>query len=239
MKRLNHKYFSVAVVLLAVTMLSGCTSDRNSPGYEYMPDMYRSPAVEAYVDYGMDPFHFGDSTVLAQRNTSSARMPVPGTIAFNQDPGKVKFNMPYRFPKTDEGYELSASMKTPLKETEELIAEGQLLYNTFCDQCHGGAGKGDGPVVELGNHPPPGAYDGALKDLPEGKMFHTITYGKGVMGPHAGLLNQEQRWKVIAYIKVLQRGGEPGAESDDTDSGNENGDTAESEFREESQSDNQ
>lgn len=234
MKRLNHNYFPVSVVLLAATLLSACTNDRNSPGYEYMPDMYRSPAVEAYVDYGMDPFHFGDSTVLIQRNTPSARMPVPGTIAFSQDPSKVQYNLPYQFEKTDEGYELSATLISPLAETEDEIAEGKVLYDRFCDHCHGGTGKGDGPVVEIGNHPPPGAYDGALKDLPEGKMFHSITYGKGVMGPHAGLLNKEERWKVIAYIKILQSGGEPAA-----DEGDNTSESAGDSVEETAQSDNQ
>lgn len=216
MKKLYHTYFSATVVLvMAAVLTTGCENDRNSPGYEYMPDMYRSPAIEAYVDYGMDPFHFGDSLVAIQQNTPSARQPVPGTIPFSQDPDKVQFNMPYQFEMTEEGYEAAAALKSPLNETEQVIAQGKLLYTRFCDHCHGETGAGDGPVVELGNHPPPGAYDGALKDLPEGKMFHSITYGKGVMGPHAGLLSKEDRWKVVAYIKTLQRG----ADAEPTEAG--------------------
>ena len=34
---------------------TGCVNNPDSSGLEYMPDMYRSPAVEAYVDYGQDP----------------------------------------------------------------------------------------------------------------------------------------------------------------------------------------
>ena len=50
------------------------------------------------------------------------------------------------------------------------------------------------------------------KDLPEGKMYHTITYGKGVMGSHASQLNKEERWLVVHYVKYLQAGGAmPGA----------------------------
>lgn len=36
---------------IAFTMIA-CSSDPQSPGIEYMPDMYRSPAIEEYVDYG-------------------------------------------------------------------------------------------------------------------------------------------------------------------------------------------
>ena len=39
-------------------------------------------------------------------------------------------------------------------------------------------------------------------------MYHTLTWGKGLMGSHASQLSQRQRWEVIEYIKVLQVGGE-------------------------------
>lgn len=204
MKKLNNLYLTLTTAVVAVMVFTSCQRDPNSAGYEYMPDMYRSPAVEAYVDYGMDPFHYGDSLVVAQRNTVSARKPVPGTIKFSDDPSKVKFNMPYNLPNTEEGYELSATLKSPLVESEAVIARGKEVYEKFCIHCHGKKGAGDGAVITVGNHPPPGAYDGALKDLPEGKMFHSITYGKGVMGPHASLVKKEDRWKVVAYIKTLQ-----------------------------------
>ena len=86
-------------------------------------------------------------------------------------------------------------------------ATGKELYARFCDHCHGDKGDGDGPVVNNGGHPPPGAYSGALKDLPEGKIFHVITYGKGMMGSHASQLNKEERWLVVQYVKYLQNGG--------------------------------
>jgi mono/diheme cytochrome c family protein len=197
-------YFLSAVAATMAVFLTGCSTEENGPGYEYMPDMYRSPAIEAYVDYGMDPFHYGDSMAVAQRNTLSARKPVEGTIVFSSDPSRVNFNMPYNLPATPEGYEQSAQLVTPLKESDLVVAQGKVLYEKFCVQCHGKTGQGDGKVVTIGNHPPPGAYDGALKDLPEGKMFHTLTYGKGMMGEHASLLNKEERWKIIAYVKTLQ-----------------------------------
>ena len=35
-------------------------------------------------------------------------------------------------------------------------------------------------------------------------MYHTLTYGKGLMGSHASQLSQKDRWLVIEYIKVLR-----------------------------------
>jgi len=35
-------------------------------------------------------------------------------------------------------------------------------------------------------------------------MYHTLQFGKGLMGSHASQLSQKERWLVIEYIKVLQ-----------------------------------
>ena len=84
---------------------------------------------------------------------------------------------------------------------------------------HGhGYGKGDGSVVQKAGYPQPPAYDGALKDLPEGKIFHSLTYGKNLgMGSHAGQLDQHKRWLVTEYVKYLQLGGKmPGGTATDS-----------------------
>ena len=79
----NTKNLLLLVIALGGTALfMGCSSTPDSPGLEYMPDMYRSPAIEAYVDYGQDPYYFGDSTAEAQRGTPSARIPAGGTIPY-------------------------------------------------------------------------------------------------------------------------------------------------------------
>lgn len=194
---------------MALLFLSSCVREENSPGYEYMPDMYRSPAIEAYVDYG----EVRDTLHQEMQFQMSARKPPEGTVPITDN---IIDDMPYTIP--FEGYELAGEiLKTPLKETEEIIAQGQEIYINFCIHCHGESGAGDGMVVTNGGHPPPGAYDGPLKDLSEGKMFHSITYGKGAMGPHKSLLTKVQRWKVIAYVKTLQSGAEP-AEGEETES---------------------
>jgi len=199
--------FSTSVVLVGLMALSSCGDpDPQSPGYEYMPDMYRSPAIEAYVDYGMDPFYFGDSISIDKRTQMSVREPAEGTIHFSTDPSKAMFNMPYPYLNTENGYERAGEeLKNPIPITQDVLAQGGELYLKFCVHCHGETGQADGPVVENGGHAPPTAYNGdKLKDLPEGKMFHVITYGKNMMGSHAQQLNKEERWKVIHYVQMLQ-----------------------------------
>ena len=74
--------------------------------------------------------------------------------------------------------------------------------------CHGAAGDGKGSLVISSKggdaFPVPSYYDDAHKDLPDGKMFFSITHGKNLMGPHASQVSQEQRWKLILYVNKLQ-----------------------------------
>ncbi|NEN21897.1 cytochrome c [Cryomorpha ignava] len=187
--------FTTAFGLL---LLSSCVRDEQSPGYEYMPDMYRSPAIEAYVDYG----EIRDTIRPELNLTMSARQPVEGTVPMSE---YAMNDMPYSIPNTPEGYELAGEvLKSPYPQSQKIILEGTEVYANFCVQCHGAKGKGDGAVVIKGGHPAPPAYDGTLKDLSEGKMFHTITYGKGLMGSHASQISKSDRWKVIAFVKTLQ-----------------------------------
>jgi mono/diheme cytochrome c family protein len=204
----------------AIILATGCSHDPNSPGLEYMPDMYRSPAIEAYVDYGQDPYYFGDSIVDAQRETPSARLPAAGTIPFAAKESDAEFNFPYPYPNTPQGYEEAGrDLHSPIPMTTATVEQGKEIFMKFCVECHGPTGQGDGTVVTQGGYPPPPAYNGPqLKDLPEGKMFHSITYGKNLaMGSHASQLDHKERWLVIQYVKYLQNGGKmPGAASDST-----------------------
>lgn len=206
MRTLHHLIGLSSFALL----LASCGGDPNSPGIEYMPDMYRGPAVEAYVNYGQDPYLFADSVVLKQRNTQSARLPVAGTVAFAAQPEKAMFNFPYPYPGTTEGYEAAGlELRSPIAFNQENVDKGKVTYEKFCIHCHGATGQGDGAVVTNGNYPQPPSYTGsALVNLPEGKVFHSLVYGKNLaMGSHAGQLNKEERWLVVQYVKYLQNGG--------------------------------
>ena len=202
-----------ALALVVLTMASCGGGDPNSPGVEYMPDMYRSPAMEAYVDFGQDPYVFTEEVAKEQRQRQSARLPVAGTILFAMDASKAQFNMPYNYPNTVDGYEAAGlNLKSPIMMTEATVEQGKVIYTKFCMHCHGETGQGDGGVVKNGNYPVPPSYTGPLKDLPEGKIFHSLVYGKNIaMGPHASQLNKEERWLVVQYVKYLQNGGKMSA----------------------------
>lgn len=182
------KFISIIAVLgcVSIAVTSCGKKDKNSPGVEFMPDMYRSPSLETNMAYVSR--ETGDTL-------EANRLPAPNTIA--------RGYMPYAYPNTPEGYEAAgANLHNPLPATEQNLKEGEELYGKYCVHCHGAGGEGDGLVGgKLPGPPPP--YS-TKKDLPDGKMFHSITYGKGLMGPHAPLVSKDERWKLVLYIRKLQ-----------------------------------
>jgi len=218
MKLKEIKYFTIVAV--AGIMLS-CVSDPNSPGLEYMPDMYRSPAVEAYVDYAeVQGIYSEDAQKLIEEKFSF--IPPNGTIPYyGTVDSVVGMMMPYRHgapvgaDKThglygvrqdSAGYANAALDVNPIPFSEEVLKQGKELFESFCIHCHGETGDGQGTVIvgSLGKFPPPGAYGGPLKDLPAGQIFYSITYGKNAMGSHASQVNKEERWKLVHYVQKLQ-----------------------------------
>jgi mono/diheme cytochrome c family protein len=182
-------YTLTIISALGVALLSSC-HDNKSTGYEFMPDMYRSPAYTAY-----------EGSPLTS-DSISALAPVAGTVSRSQ-------MMLFNYPNTPEAYELAgAELKNPLTATAENLAEGQRLFTNMCQHCHGATGDGKGSLNITskggGPFPVPSYYDDAHKDLPDGKMFFSITHGKNLMGPHAPQVTQEERWKIILYINKLQ-----------------------------------
>jgi len=184
----TKKIFSlIAAVGFVMAFIACGKKNPNSPGVEFMPDMYRSPSLEANMAYVKlnDGKETGDTL---QAN----RLPVEGTISRGHLPLTI----------IEEGYEAAATLKNPFESNEANLKEGEVLYTKFCTHCHGAGGEADGKVADKLSGPPP-TYS-SLKNLPDGKMFYSITYGKGIMGSHASQVSQEERWKLILYIRKLQ-----------------------------------
>jgi mono/diheme cytochrome c family protein len=195
MNQPKMKLFSGVLLLSVMLFAASCGKDPNEPGLEFMPDMYRSPAYKAYSVNAL----FGDST--------SARLPVAGTIPR----GYTFFN----YPSSNEGYAAAgADLKNPFEVNEANLADGKKLYANFCMHCHGETGNGDGSLIATGKFPPPPSYStgvssrgGNMRDLTDGKIYHTITYGLNLMGPHASQVDPEERWKITMYVHHLAKAG--------------------------------
>lgn len=174
-----------------VAVLTSC-HDKRSRGLEYAPNMYEPIA---YNPDQKNP-NFADG--------KTAQLPPKGTNPV----GFARFD----FPETREGYDAaSASAVNPLVKNKKNLEEGKQLYVAMCSPCHGTLGKGNGHIVELGKFPAPPSYStgvssrgGAMKDLTDGKIYHTIQYGLNLMGSYASQLSPQERWKVVLYVHELQ-----------------------------------
>ena len=104
-------------------------------------------------------------------------------------------------------------MVNPLAINKQNIEEGRILYVSMCAPCHGVKGAGNGKIVELGKYPAPPSYatgvssrGGAMNELTDGKIYHTIQHGLNLMGSYVSQLSPDERWKVIMYVNKLQKG---------------------------------
>lgn len=184
---LKKNIFTILAMITGGFLLSSCGNDKNSTGWEYMPDMYRGPALEAYQPNSF----FSDSL--------ASRKPVAGTIAR----GFMSYE---KFDNTNEGYDLAkANMKAPasIVMNEMNLEEAAKLYGIFCAHCHGD--KGDGQGILMTREKFLGVPSYADREITEGSIFHVVTYGKGVMGSHAAQLSPEERWKVGHYVLQLRK----------------------------------
>jgi len=178
-----------AGICFSVFFTSCGRNNPDSPGVEYMPDMYRSPS---YEDNSVSPFF---------ANGMTDQTPPKGTVpvGFTPDP----------FPNTPEGWKNASDyLKDPYPATPEVIAQGKEKFEIFCIHCHGKDGMGDGAVAGKLPGPPPAYSSAQLKNITEGEMYQAIEYGKGLMGSHASQLTVEERWKIIRYVQTLQHKGE-------------------------------
>jgi mono/diheme cytochrome c family protein len=99
----------------------------------------------------------------------------------------------------------------PIRPAAELIsprvdpARGAVVYASYCETCHGPAGKGDGRVAQRGFPMPPSLLAPKAMQLTDGQIFHVVTYGQKNMPPYAAQIDRNDRWAAIAYVRSLQR----------------------------------
>ena len=187
------KQYQIIFIVL-VLGLTSCIRSSKQPGRQYMPDMANAIAYEAGSPNPI--FKDGKTNQLAPAG-SMAR-------------GK------YIYPLSDSDYEKSASLITdPFTFTkDEIEGEGKNLFTVNCAICHGEKGDGQGYLVQINKFPPPPSYlSEPLLSLAEGKRYHTLMYGKNMMGSYASQLNHRERWLVLSYVKSLQDASKPAAAS--------------------------
>jgi mono/diheme cytochrome c family protein len=191
------KNSTLLILLFSVFALTSCNKDKNNPGYDYMGvhDMYYTKFYKG----------FSPNPILKDSMTNQA--PVEGTIPR----GKMPFPYPGATIAERAANQMRAGLEliNPIEVNEEVLAEGKAHYEIFCIDCHGPEGKGDGYLYTSGlfTAKPMSLVEAYVQNKPDGEIYYVITKGSisGLMGPHGIMIQPDDRWKIIDYLRTLAK----------------------------------
>ena len=141
----------------------------------------------------------------------SARQPVAGTVprGFEPDGSGPSFGNSTSYQHTGKmgdtyGDGMPEELKLNDTNTAGFLRHGKERFNISCMPCHGESGNGKGTVAEIGIPAVADLTNFPKSTYPDGKMFETITKGKGLMGGYGYNIPVNDRWAIIAYVRALQ-----------------------------------
>lgn len=188
MSRVLVQLLLVLVLVLLVAAHWAVPSDQTRRNFHFLPGMVDSIAHDAQAPV---PRLDGDLVVDLR--------PPEGSVARGYEP------LPY-----DPGPAGAAlagiELLNPLPADDAAAAvRGAFVFSTFCVTCHGPQGLGDGRVTKQGVPPPPSLIGEKALQMPDGQMYHVITFGQGNMAAYAAQVERDDRWRVIRYVRQLQQ----------------------------------
>lgn len=78
------------------------------------------------------------------------------------------------------------------------VQKGKDIYMRNCKSCHGDPGKHNGlPLVP----PPPDVTSEQMQANTEGELFYKITHGRGGMPQFETTISEDDRWRLVNYIR--------------------------------------
>jgi mono/diheme cytochrome c family protein len=81
--------------------------------------------------------------------------------------------------------------------------QGEAIYTKNCVSCHGNPGKGNS--MKSLTPVPPDLSSSKTQSLTDGELFYIISTGRGVMPSFSNVLSEDERWKVISYIRSFNK----------------------------------
>jgi len=208
---MRYAYYTLAflvVLLLSVMGFRGLRSTQ--PPIEVFPDMdrqakYKPQAGSEFfadgradrpIPVGTVPYGRGRGVEIVRNEKGEA---LPGPF---HDPAYLRAD-DFRY--AGRAADGTFARGFPIEVSEAVVRRGQGRFNIYCAPCHGPLGDGNGITKSYGMVATPTYHDDRLRAMAEGEIFNTITNGKNTMMSYADKLSPDDRWAVIAYVRVLQR----------------------------------
>ena len=96
----------------------------------------------------------------------------------------------------------------PMSASPEVLAHGRKIFESKCQRCHGGDGRGHGPEADPDH--PAGNFTDRLRAAfnPDGVMFYKIWNGRQSPKMPAFSkddLSKEDVWTVIQFVKTFRK----------------------------------
>jgi mono/diheme cytochrome c family protein len=155
------------------------------------PPVHINPNLDDQARYKA----YGQSTLFPDGRTM--RTPPPGTVAregYSEDEAYT----------TGKAQGLLVA-HLPVELTAALLDRGESRFDIYCAVCHDRAGTGQGLVPRRGFTLPPTFHDDRLRAVEDGHLFDVITNGVRTMPSYSAQVPVEDRWAIVAWIRVLQR----------------------------------
>lgn len=181
--------FAFCFSLLAF-LLSGCRQDmHNNPKFK----PYREGANRQLPEGAIARGSLNLNPPAPKVGVAPAQSAAAATPA---SPGGTTATAAQPVPTGEDGF--------PFKVTKEILDRGESRFNISCSPCHGRLGDGGGMIALRGFRHPPSYHEERLRKAPSSYFYDVITNGFGAMSSYADQLTPEDRWRVIAWIRVLQ-----------------------------------
>jgi mono/diheme cytochrome c family protein len=214
---LRYFFLTFIVAIVCVLALAGLRYDPTArfingskstlPPLQIFPDMKHQPKFQ--------PQH--PSTFFADGR--AAREPIRGTVPIGYNVQGAYYQLSANNVSDTAGFSAEPNYFNtgkweqgefygdgiPIEVNEKLLARGQQRFNINCAICHGAGAAGDGIIKRYGLVTIATLQDERIRTQPDGQIFATITNGRGTMGAYGPQIAVEDRWAIVAYLRVLQK----------------------------------
>lgn len=99
--------------------------------------------------------------------------------------------------------EQSKLAKNPLPSSPRNLALGQKYYGNYCVFCHGGKGRGDGPVATVLTPTVADLASPAVQNLNDGQLYVHMIHGVGHDPTMDQTVLSDRRWQIVMYVRSL------------------------------------